>query len=128
MVEFGKSSSFRTSFLTSVVALAMTIVSGIALLLVGLPADRAGRLDGEALRAEVKSSKARCIRYALKSKIEIVGRSIGSSAERLFVLGSDDALHVVKFDEIDKLPQTPVACRRVSLPEGGKARDQKLSG
>ena len=128
LVEFGKSSGFRTSFLTSVVALAMTIVSGTALFLVGLPADHAGRRHAEALRAEVKSSKGRCNRYVLTGKIEIVGQNIGNSAERLFVLGNDDALHIVKFDEIDELQQTQVACRRVSVSEPEKARQPKLPG
>ncbi len=111
LVEFGRSGGFRASLLAAAAALAMTVTSGAALIFVGSPADAAGSRAAAQLRGQVRSNKALCVRYSLKGKAEIVGRSIGSSAERQFILGNDDAVHVVKFDDMDKLYQTPVRCR-----------------
>lgn len=112
LVALGRSGGFRASLLASAGALALTVTSGGALLLVGLPADKAGRSDAEHLRATVKSSGSLCSRYRLKDQTEIVGRSVGSSATDQYVLGTDDAVHVVKFGDLTALYQTPVPCGR----------------
>lgn len=80
LVALSKSGGFRASLLASAGALALTVTSGSALLLVGLPADKAGQADAAHLRATVESSKLLCGRYRLKDQTEIVGRSVGSSA------------------------------------------------
>lgn len=112
LVALGRSGGFRASLLASAGALALTVTSGSALLLVGLPADKAGRHDAAHLRAHVKSSQSLCVRYRLKDQAEIVGRSVGSSATDQYVLGTDDALHVVKLSDLTALFQMPVPCGR----------------
>lgn len=112
LVALGKSGGFRASLLASAGALALTVTSGSALLLVGLPADKAGRTDAADLRATVKSSKSLCGRYRLKDHTEIVGRSVGSSATDQYVLGTDDALHIVTLGDLAALYQTSVPCGR----------------
>lgn len=112
LVALGKSGGFRTSLLASAGALALTMISGSALLLVGLPADKAGRADAAHLRATVESSKSLCGRYRLRDQTEIVGRSVGSSAADQYILGTDDALHAIKLDDLTALYQTPVPCGR----------------
>ncbi len=61
----------------------------------------------------MKSDEVSCISYQLRGGKGIVGLRIGSSAERQYVIGNDDALHVIRFDDIEQVRQTPVRCRRM---------------
>jgi hypothetical protein len=112
LVALSKSGGFRASLLASAGALALTVTSGSALLLVGLPADKAGQADAARLRATVESSKLLCGRYRLKDQTEIVG-PVSAARRRISTCPeTGGALHVVKLDDLTALYQTPVPCGR----------------
>lgn len=110
LVELGKSFGFRTSFIATLVAIGTMLVSLLALLLIGLPAESAAGKDAAALRSRFASGKAQCARFEVKGSKDLVGWRIGSSPDRQFVLGNDDAVHVLKFDDLERLHQTAVRC------------------
>lgn len=128
LVELGKSFGFRTSYVASIVAIGTMMVSLLALAMIGVPAERAASKDVGALRARVGSSKAQCARYGVKGSADLVGWRIGSSPDRQFILGNDDAVHVLGFDDLDQLHQTAVPCGKVVAPPKPPARQPKLQG
>lgn len=111
LAELGKSFGFRASLITALVTFGITVVSIFALFLVGLPAEHAAAKDVTALRGRLTSDRPRCARFRLKGNRDLVGWRIGGTAERQYILGNDDAVHILKFDELDRLQQSPVPCR-----------------
>ncbi|MBD8548281.1 hypothetical protein [Sphingomonas sp. CFBP 8760] len=111
LVEIRKNDGFRMSILASAIAMIVTLAGVTALLVIGLPADASGRRTAKMLKDDVASIKPVCSRYRLKGSVEVVGIRIGNTAERQFVMANDDALHVLKFDDVDRLFQKPVPCR-----------------
>jgi hypothetical protein len=117
IVELGASFGFRTSYIASIIAIGTMMVSLLALTVIGVPAERAASKDVDALRARVGSSKARCARYDVKGSADLVGWRIGSAPDRQFILGNDDAVHVLRFDDLERLYQTTVPCKVVVPPK-----------
>lgn len=126
LVELGKSIGFRTSYVASIIAIGTMMVSLLALAVIGVPAESAASKDVGALRARVGSSKAQCARYSVKGSTDLVGWRIGSSTDRQFILGNDNAVHVLRFDDLDRLFQTAVPCKVVAPKP--PARQPRLQG
>lgn len=113
LVELGRSAGFRLALLVTVLALGAMLLGGLALLVIGLPATSAGEREAAALRDKLQSTKPLCARYRGKGGIDLVGWRVASTADRQFVLGTDNAVHVAKFDDLGGVLQVPVPCRTV---------------
>lgn len=121
LVEFGRNEGVQATFLASCVAVGAALAGVLALILVGLPAEKAGTRAHQALLDKVNSPKALCTRYVVDGGVDLVGLPIGNTGDHQFVLGNDDAVHVVKFEALTRLELDPVACRSPKRSSGIKA-------
>ncbi len=124
LTELGRNEGFRISFVAALIAIGITFLGGLAAVLVGGPADAAGVRDAEVLRKTVKSNGSQCARYELKGGRELVGWRIGSTADRQFVFGNDNAAHIIKFDDLERLNETSVPCRTRMVSNGKRPKSQ----
>lgn len=111
LIELGRNEGFRVSFIAALVAIGATLLGGLGAVLVGGPADAAGTRAAKALLARVNSTSGICARYELKGGSTLIGWPIGSTADRQFVLGNDNAAHVIKLDDLQRLNATSVLCQ-----------------
>lgn len=126
-VELGRNEGVRMSFLAALIAIGATLLGGTAAIMVGGPAEGAGGRDAKALLERVKSPHGRCARYELKDGSALVGWRIGSTADHQFVLGNDNATHVVKFDDLHRLIETDVPCQKLRTASPSNARQTERS-
>lgn len=125
VVELGRNEGVRVSFLAALIAIGATLLGGIAAVLVGGPADAAGGRAVKALLERVNSPDGQCARYEMKGGSALVGWRIGSTADRQLVLGNDNAAHVVKFDDLQRLIETDVPCQKRKTASPSKAQDME---
>lgn len=113
LIALGRSAGFRASIIVSVIAIGVTILSSLAVILIGVPAQNAGDAAKNLLN-RVRSTAREYARYEMKDGSGVVGWPVGSTPDRQFVLGNDHAAHVVDFDDLQRLNETGVACRTPS--------------